>query len=164
MSKNRKIDLRVSAEELLQIDRLATALRMSRSDYLRAAATSGIVAHPGPTPAAPTAADTARLDAIDERLADIDAALRASASAFETLLQKLGDVVRVPTFTEYRARLHAEGVDRRADETDEQYLLRCARRYHVAYGVWPDPHDTRAFGRVPAGYDAAKFPPSPPSG
>ena len=166
MSKNRKIDLRVTAEELADIERICKGLHLSKSDYLRAVALGGTVAKPAPA-AAPAAATTGgidekRLDEIDARLAEIDESLSASARAFDALLQKLGEAIRAPSFAEYRMRAGVDGIKKRETEDINAYMLRLAESYFLAFDLWPDPADLRTFGSHSPGFDASKFPKSPP--
>lgn len=164
MAKSTFLKVRLDAAEMLHIEKQARLLSMSKSQLARLLLIGGAVAQPQqPTPA-PTAPafDDLRLAALEADVTGMREALTQSAAAFDTLLSQLNQLLRVPTFTEYRARLHAEAVEKRENETDEQFLLRSAQRYFLAHGVWPDPSRSRAFGRLPAGYDAARFPKSPP--
>lgn len=164
MSKTNLVSFRATPEELAEIERVCRGLKISKSDYLRAVAFGGAPAQPQQLVPASTAPafDDSRLSALESDVAEMRDALRQSAGAFDTLLSQLNQILRVPTFTEYRARLHAEGVEKRENETDEQFLLRSAQRYFLTHGAWPDPSNSRTFGRLPAGYDAARFPKSPP--
>lgn len=164
MPKSKFLKVRLDADDMLQIERKARLFNMPKSQLARLLLTGGAPAQPqqsAPAPAA-TSFDDTRLDTIESQIADMRDALHQSAGAFDALLSQLNQILRVPTFTEYRARLHAEGIEKRENETDEQFLLRAARRYFLAHGAWPDPSNARAFGRLPAGCDAAKFPKSPP--
>lgn len=159
MKKDVFLKARLSSEDMLDLSRRARALGMSKSEFARLLLTGGATPDPRrATPAQqPAEIVDSRLDAIDARLHEIDGALSASARAFDQLLSSLNEILRVPSFTEYRARLHAEGVDKQPGESDEQFLLRCATRYFHAFGIWPDPSNPRAFGRVPEGFDPARF-------
>lgn len=165
MTKTHKIDVRLAADELLELERQAKVLGMPKSRLARILLTGAAVSKPQPQqpPAAAPAFDGSRLIAIESRLGEIDESLSASARAFDTLLSQLNEFLRVPTFLEYRARLRAEGVEKRQNEDDTQFLVRAAQRYFIAFNVWPNPADSRAFGSVPAGFDATKFPARPPA-
>ena len=178
MNKDRKIDVRLTADEYAEIERVCRGLKLSKSDYLRAVAFGGAVAKPAQSPAPAPAAgiDSERLEGIEtvidgmrstldeqqQRIAEIEQSLTASARAFDTLLQKLGEFIRVPSFREYRARLAVEQVEKRENEDELAFLVRIAQRYFIAHNAWPDPADSRAFGPVPGGVDISKFPKSPP--
>lgn len=164
MSKTHKIDVRLEADELLELERQAKVLNMPKSRLARILLTGGAVAKPQPQQPATAAPafDDSRLVAIESRLSEIDESLSASARAFDTLLSQLNEFLRVPSFREYRARLHAEGVEKRQNEDDMAFLVRAASRYFVLYQNWPSPSDFRSFGPAPQAFDAAKFPTRPP--
>ncbi len=165
MSKTHKIDVRLEADELLELERQAKILNMPKSRLARILLTGAAVSKPQPQqpPAAAPAFDDSRLADIERRLGEVEESLSASARAFDMLLQQLGEFLRVPSFREYRARLVVEGVEKRQNEDDAQFLVRAASRYFVLFQAWPDPTDSRRFGPVPQGVDLAKFPPRPPA-
>lgn len=168
MSKTHKIDVRLEADELLELERQAKVLGMPKSRLARILLTGGAVAKPQPPqPQQPAAAapafDDSRFSSIEGRLAEVEESLAASARAFDTLLSNLNEFLRVPSFIEYRARLAAEGVEKRQNEDDLAFLLRAASRYFVLYQRWPDPANSVAFGKVPPGVDLSKFPTRPPA-
>lgn len=165
MTKTHKIDVRLAADELLELERQAKILNMPKSRLARILLTGGAVAKPQqqePAAASP-AFDESRLSAIEARLGEVEESLSASARAFDTLLSSLNEFLRVPSFFEYRARLAVDGVEKRQSEDDLAFLIRAASRYFVLYQRWPDPADSRSFGRVPAGVDLSKFPTRPPA-
>lgn len=165
MTKTHKIDVRLSADELLEIERQARALNMPKSQLARLLLTGGGIAKPQPQqqPAAAQAFDDSRLSSVESRLSEIEESLSASARAFDALLSQLNELLRVPSFREYRARLAADGIEKRQTEDDAQFLIRAASRYFVLYQRWPDPADSRTFGPVPAGVDIKNFPAKPPA-
>lgn len=165
MPKSTFLKVRLDADEMLQIERQARTLSMPKSRLARILLTGGAVAkqQPQEPAAAAPAFDDPRLAAIDGRLAEVEESLSASARAFDNLLQQLAEFLRVPSFREYRARLAVEGVEKRQNEDDTQFLVRAAQRYFVALNAWPDPADSRAFGPLPAGFDTSKFPRTPPA-
>lgn len=165
MTKTHKIDVRLAADELLELERQAKVLNMPKSRLARILLTGGAVAKPQPQEpaAAAPAFDESRLIAIESRLGEVEESLAASARAFDNLLQQLGEFLRVPSFREYRMRLAVEGVEKRQNEDDAQFLIRAASRYFVLFQSWPDPADSRSFGPVPAGVDLSKFPARPPA-
>lgn len=163
MPKTTFLKVRLDADEMLQIEKQSRVLNMPKSRLARLLLTGAAPQPPQSTPATqPAALDDSRLDALESQVAEMRDALAHSAGAFDALLSQLNQILRVPSFTEYRARLHAESIEKRENETDEQFLLRSAQRYFIAHGAWPDPSNSRSFGRLPAGYDPAKFPKSPP--
>lgn len=164
MSKTHKIDVRLEAGELLQLERQAKALNMPKSRLARLLLTGCAVTPPQPQqPATATQAlDDSRLVAIESRLSEIDESLSASARAFDTLLQQLNEFFRVPSFREYRARLCADGIEKRQNEDDMAFLIRAASRYFLLFQLWPDPSNSATFGPVQAGVDLSKFPARPP--
>lgn len=164
MPKSTFLKVRLDAEDMLQIEKQARLLNMPKSQLARLLLTGGEAAQPqqpAPVPQ-PATFDDSRLSALESDVSEMRDALHQSAAAFDSLLSQLNEFLRVPTFTEYRARLHADGIEKRENESDEQFLLRAAHRYFLAHGAWPDPSNSRAFGRLPVGYDAARFPKSPP--
>ena len=164
MPKDTFLKVRLDPADMLQIERQAKVLNMPKSRLARLLLTGGSIAKPQEVdrPTTGRQIDDSRLVALEAGIEEIRSALSLSAASFDALLGQLNQILRTPTFTEYRARLHAEGVEKRQTETDEQFLLRAAQRYFIAHGIWPDPADSRRFGRLPAGYDPAKFPKSPP--
>lgn len=164
MSKTHKIDVRLEADELLELERQAKVLNMPKSRLARILLTGGAMAKPQQQQLATAAPafDESRLAAVEARLSEVEESLSASARAFDALLQQLAEFLRIPSFREYRARLAVEGVEKRQNEDDTSFLLRAASRYFVLYQSWPDPSDSRSFGPAPQAFDAAKFPARPP--
>lgn len=168
MTKTRKIDVRLSADDMLEIERQARALGMPKSRLARLLITGGGVPKPQQsTPAAPATPaatfDDSRLSAMEDRLGEIEESLSASARAFDNLLSQLTEFLRIPSFREYRARAVVEGIEKRQTEDDMQHLMRIASRYFVLYQRWPNPRDSAAFGPLAQGIDLSKFPAQPPA-
>lgn len=165
MPKTTFLKVRLDADEMLQIEKQSRLLNMPKSRFARIMLTGGAVARhePQQPPAAAAAFDDSRFSDVESRLSEIDESLSASARAFDTLLSNLNEFLRVSSFREYRARLGAEGVEKRQNEDDTAFLLRAASRYFVLYQKWPDPSDSRAFGPLPQSFDAAKFPARQPA-
>ena len=165
MPKTMFLKVRLDADDMLQIEKQSRLLNMPKSRLARLLLTGGAAVSREPQqphPAAP-AFDESRFFAVESRLSEIDESLSASARAFDTLLSQLNEFLRVPSFREYRARLGAEGVEKRQNEDDTAFLHRAASRYFVLYQHWPDPSDSRSFGPAPQAFDAAKFPARPPA-
>lgn len=144
MANTYKISVRLTRDEIRRLDRQAAGLGISRSDLVRAMLSGGAM----------TGTDDAT-DTIKAMRGEINA-------AFDELLKKLTEIIRVPSFTEWRARKSAELDRRRENESNLDYLLRLATAYYTAYGVWPDPDDRDRFGPIPPDVDKAKFPRHPP--
>lgn len=164
MQKTMFLKVRLDADDMLQIERQARLLNMPKSRLARLLLTGGAAVPSQPQQPATAAPpfDDSRLSAVESRLSEIDESLAASARAFDNLLQQLAEFLRVPSFREYRARLGAEGVEKRQNEDDTAFLVRAASRYFVLYQNWPSPSDSRSFGPAPQAFDAAKFPTRPP--
>lgn len=166
MKKAYVISARLTGEEFREFDRQAKALNMSRSDFARLLLTGDFLNNNQSMSPAEQLPDFVefdeRLSVIESQLREVNNELASSASAFNMLLEQLGEFLRIPNFSEFRARMYSEGVEQRSGETFEDYLLRLAIRYYDVYGVWPDPSNTRAFGRVPPDVDLRKFPKTPP--
>lgn len=165
MPKTMFLKVRLDADDMLHIEKQSRLLNMPKSRLARLLLTGGAAVPPQPQQPATAAPafDESRFSAVESRLSEIDESLSASARAFDTLLSQLNEFLRVPSFREYRARLGAEGVEKRQNEDDMQFLIRAASRYFVLYQHWPDPSDSRSFGPAPQAFDAAKFPARPPA-
>jgi len=156
VSKTHKLDIRLDADQLREIERGARALNMPKSQYARLLLT-GVAVQKSPT--APL--DENALADIKEELAEIRAELNAAARAFKELLSFLKEQRRIPSFRQYRSRTIVEGITRRENETDLQYFLRLAEGYYLLYQRWPK-FDPVTFGPVPQGFDARQWPSEPP--
>lgn len=165
MSKTSFLKVRLDAAEMLDLEKQSRLLNLPKSRLARLLLTGAAVSKPQPQTSATTAPafDGSRLDSIEARLSEVEESLSASARAFDTLLQNLNEFLRVPSFREYRARLGAEGIEKRQNEDDLQFLTRAASRYFVLFQAWPNPADPRSFGPVPVGVDLSTFPPRPPA-
>lgn len=167
MSKTEYLKFRATLDETKEIDRICKTLKLSRSDYLRAVAfgASAPMSTPVPAPASAPAADlapvTSRLETVESRITEINAALLQSAESFNTLLANINELLRVPTFREFRARDQAEGTIKKAEETELAFLFRLANRYVIKYDIWPNPNNKNTFGPAPA--DIEKFPRTRPA-
>ena len=166
MNRKTVITFRLEAEETREIDRICKTLGLSRSDYLRAVAFGAPAPTSTPNPAAETApapdfdllqADIALLKSQQE---EVNATLAQSAESFNTLLQSLGEFLRVPSFREYRARDAVEGSIQKPGETELNFLIRLANRYYLIYKVWPDPTNINIFGKI-SDDTKANFPKAP---
>jgi hypothetical protein len=159
MPKLHKLDIRMSADELREIERQARLLNMPKSQFARLLLTGGFAQNPQP-PASPI--DETALAEIRAAIEEMRESLISSARAFDELLSFLREQQRIPSFREYRARCAVEGVQKRENETEQQYLLRLASRYFVLYQHWPTPSDSATFGPVPAGFEPQNWPLTPP--
>ena len=165
MSKTSFLKVRIDAAEMLDLEKQSRLLNLPKSRLARLLLTGAAVSKPQPQEPATAAPafDDSRLADIESRLGEVEESLSASARAFDHLLQQLAEFLRVPSFREYRARLAVDGIEKRQNEDDTQFLVRAAQRYLIAFGAWPNPSDSRAFGPLPQGFDAAKFPTRPPA-
>lgn len=169
-SKTRLVGFRATDDEIREIERICKALNISKTDYLRHVLSAGTTPVSRDSAAPAQAADVpetvkAHLSATDVRLDEIEKALVSSASAFDALLAQLNEILRVPTFREFRARDLAGPSIRREKEDELAYLVRLAHRYAIAHGgTWPDPTDSHTFGPVGPGCDLSKFPKTRPAG
>ncbi|MDA8256591.1 MAG: hypothetical protein M0Z99_13295 [Betaproteobacteria bacterium] len=165
MAKDTFLKVRLDPADMLEIERQARVLNMPKSQFARLVLTGGGIAKPqqADRSAAGGQLDDSRLAALEAGLEEMRGALSQSAQAFDALLSRLNEIMRIPTFREYRGRLAAEGIEKKQNEGDEQFLIRSANRYFIAFSVWPNPSDPRAFGPVPAGVDLSKFPKAPPA-
>jgi hypothetical protein len=163
MAKRNLLGIKLDDAELAEIERQARVLNMPKSQFARLLLTGGALQNPQPTqqPAAPQIDENA-LAGIRGELAEMRESLISSARAFDELLAFLKEQQRVPSFREYRARCSVEGVQKRENETEQQFLIRIASRYFVLYQSWPTPADSATFGPVPQGFEAQKWPPVPP--
>ncbi|TAN09178.1 MAG: hypothetical protein EPN34_14740 [Burkholderiaceae bacterium] len=142
MSKEHFIKCRLSAEDAREIDRICAAVGVSRSEYLRS------VALIGPRRDTEKSGDS---ENIAPRLDEIESALDKSAAAFDALLSRLGEIMRIPSFREYRTRRLIDEPHPRQGEKTGDYLIRIAGDYCGLYGQWPDPKDNARFGSLPEG-------------
>lgn len=164
MTQTAFLKVRVSSEEMFEIERQARAMSTSKSALVRLILTGG--ASQIAQQQSPAAGIESLQKVIGEQqrdIAEMRDALQQSAAAFDALLNQLNEFLRVPTFREYRSRLAAEGIEKRQNETEQDFLTRCANRYFVAYQAWPDASNLKTFGIGGAGVDLAKFPKQPPA-
>lgn len=162
MIKTEYLKFRATRDEAKEIERIAKTLGLSRSDYLRAVAFGA----PAPRGSPQTPAETAPTPDLAPLQADIEIlktqqketaqALTQSAESFTALLGQLNQLLRVPSFREYRARALAEEPAPRPGENEMTYLLRLAHEYHMQYQIWPNPTDTQRNGKFPEGFPRAK--------
>lgn len=161
MANDTFLKVRLDPADMLNLERQAKTLNMPKSRLARLMLTGGaLVPQQNQHPQQSAQIDDSRLSSIENRIGGVEEALLQSAGAFESLLQSLSELHRVPSFREYRGRMAAEGVEKRESEADEQYLTRLGIRYFIAYQVWPDQADARRFGPVPAGVNFPKTPPA----
>lgn len=161
--KSTYLKIRITPDEMRELERQARAMGMSRSELARAMLSGDA---PTPTPA-PTSAgvDMDAMDAIKGALSDMRGEISATRAeinaAFDELLKKLSELIAIPSFTEFRARAIAQGIKSRPGESTLDYVIRIAHAYYTAYGIWPNPDDHDRFGRMDES-DRAKFPRHPP--
>jgi hypothetical protein len=136
--KTERLELRLTMDEMREIERMAAAMGISKSDYARAALAIG----PDPKRAGHGIA-TGRLDALE-------AAIARMGEMLEKLAHVIEDRTRPVTFREWRVRAEVAGdeMPRKDAEQARQWLLRQARTYHAHTGQWPVPDwpGLRTFG------------------
>lgn len=144
MAKTQYLKVRMSADEMQELERQAGALGIQKSRLARMLLT---------TDQAPKAPESSPTDSPS----DIKKMLDDQAMALADLLRFLSEQMRVPSFREYRSRLAAEGIDKHQNEDDLAFLIRSANLYFASYGAWPNPAETASFG--PTGkLDLSQFP------
>jgi len=144
----KQFHIRVSDEEAGKVRRYAKATELSVNSLFRLLIEKlGQPEKPNRQPenlsnaAASSEALLAELDQLSHTISDVE-------SHLEKLVFRLTDVMRVPSFLEFRARQQVEGVDYGYDDKLE-YLFAQAKAYHSLYRVWPDPGDASRFGTFP---------------
>lgn len=162
MARNHKIDARFAADEIAQIDRICKSLNMPRSQYLRLCATGGISQNAlAPAQAqASTFDDSALREDLDEMKKTLDGVcgeISNSAKSFDVLLNQLSQILRIPSFREYRAKAAVDGFTPQPGEQITDVLIRLAESYFLQIGIWPNVSDPRTFGDMPQGFDQQIF-------
>jgi hypothetical protein len=161
MSKTLPIRIRLSPVEKQEIERLAKALGMTLSAYGRIAMMGRDASQNSPN------AEEDRHDSgaaeIAERMGLLETRLAEQEEAFLSLIEHLREQVRIPSFSEFRARYLA---DLPPEETipggsDAEQLLHVARAYWKTYGQWPQAMPMRQFGRLPKGMSPESWPTNP---
>jgi hypothetical protein len=148
--------VRVSRDEMREIERMASAMGITKSDYCRAAIGLGIPS----ALQAPGGISPARLDAIEAAIARIGITL-------DKLAQLIEAQTRHVTFREWRVRAEVAGdeMPRKDAEQAREWMLRQARTYHAHTGKWPVPDlpSLRTFGAFSPDPDFLKrWPVTPP--
>lgn len=163
MTQTAFLKVRLSSEEMFEIERQARAMSTSKSALVRLILVGGAAQIVQQTaPLAGVESLQKAINAQQQDIAEMRDSLQQSAAAFDALLNQLNEFLRVPTFREYRSRLAAEGAEKKQNETEQDFLTRCANRYFVAYQVWPDASNLKTFGVGGASVDLTKFPREPP--
>lgn len=134
------VSFKLPVEAVRDIDRIAALMHLNRSDYLRA-----IVMGSGnqKQPTEPVVDN--------EKLAKIENQQQEISAAFTTLLDRLSEFLRVPSFREYKSRRLAEEPVLKQGENQRDYLIRIAEDYYNIYNIWPDSTDKQHFGSTPEG-------------
>ena len=102
----------------------------------------------------------AHFAAINRQLAEQAARAHDQREAIRELIALLREVMRKPSFSEYRARRAAEGGTLPGGSVVDQ-LLNLAHEYYRQYRVWPQAQEPHCFGRLPPGMTAGQWPASP---
>jgi len=163
MQKTHKLDIRLSADELKEIERGARALNMPKSQYARLLLTGGATQKPQQTQQSQqTPIDEKHIERIEKKIEKLHESFVTLVRAFDDLLAILKEQQRVPSFREYRTRCIVEGVKRIENESEHQFLMRVAMTYYALYKRWPTTADPIRFGPFPQNFDPAEWPSSPP--
>jgi uncharacterized protein (DUF1778 family) len=87
MSKTHKLDVRLSADELQEIERAARLFNMPKSQYARLMLIGAAAQNPQPAQQPqPPQIDETRIERIEAQIAEMRESLIASARAFDELL------------------------------------------------------------------------------
>lgn len=156
MPKNVRFEVRLTVDEMREVERMAQAMGITKSDYARAALLIGAGKQPGDAGISP-----ARLDALESAVSRIGETL-------ERLVQAIEANARIPTFREWRVRAEIAGDGMPDDEPSAQkWLLRQASTYRAHTGIWPVPDlpTCRTFGGFhPRPAWLLEWPAEPPPG
>jgi len=130
-----------ACEDSLQV--LELRLQCSRSEAIRYA-----ILH----------IDSAIADA-NKTIGSIDPAIQEMRKEMKALSDAARDVIRIPSFFEYRVRGMVEDWDemKSGNFLDAQAVILMGRRYAIQYGKLPDPSNKKTFGRVPDDLNASDF-------
>lgn len=153
VGKPAHLDIRMSSAEFAMIENAARNAGVPTSTYARVLLTERT--------ANGSATDLeARLAAIGRELADQAAHVRDQREAIRELIALLREMMRKPSFSEYRARRAAEGGVLQGGSVVDQ-LLNLAHEYHRQYRSWPQAKEPHRFGRLPPGMTPEQWPNSP---
>lgn len=155
MPKNNVFRVRLSDDELHDLQRAAAALKRPVAEYARLLLTTK-----SPQPQQ-TRIDESALSDIRAEIAELRESQSAAARAFDALLAQLRELMRVPSFREFRARCYIDGILEKPGEPAFDYLLRIAQMYYAQYHAWPDARDARTFGPTPQDFPREKWPAAP---
>lgn len=155
MARNQRIVIRASRDEMQEIERMAQAVGLSKTDYCRAAIGLGV-----PSGQQAGGISPARLDALESSVSRIGETLERLAAAIE-------QQARIPTFREWRLRadIAGDGMPSQDVAAAKNWLLRQAATYHAHTGIWPLPDlpTCRTFGKFAPEPDWLKaWPQTPP--
>lgn len=155
MPKNVRFEVRLTVDEMREVERMAQAMGVTKSDYARAALVIGAARHPGDAGISPS-----RLDALESSVSRIGETLERLAAAIE-------QQARIPTFREWRLRAEIGGDEMPKNDPDaaKKWMLRQAATYHAHTGIWPLPDlpTCRTFGKFAPEPDWLKaWPQTPP--
>lgn len=144
-----RITIRLGSSELATISRLAREHRMSKSEYIRDRIFS-------------PAGERTRGEDLEELRNRLDEIAGEIAENFNELVQGIKELIRVPSFREFRGRCIVEGWEKYPKETDSEFTIRVAKAYFQKYGIWPDPvANPKDFGPMPKDITAEAWPRKP---
>lgn len=142
--KTAVLSIRLEQKEIENIEKMATAIGLSKRDFIRA-----LISTSCPVLATETSEKS------NQRFGRIQAEIERLRVAISELIAVLFDQQRTATFYEYRARRLGEGTTIAPTEYTSanalRWLLGLAVEYFSRYGVWPTPADgPHRFGQLPA--------------
>lgn len=158
-SKSRKqFTVRLSQQASRTVELLTKQSGLSVSDFFE-----HLVERVGGDRDKSNAATQAAVSGIDSDILlrefdDIRGQVETLGNYFERLVLRLNDVIRTPSFLEFRAMEQAAGVDY-GELSPYAKLLAQAQTYYALYNVWPSPDNPAHFGSYP---DNSKWPRNPP--
>ncbi|SCC95172.1 conserved hypothetical protein [Thiomonas sp. X19] len=168
MSKTMPFRIRLSPVEKQEIERIAKSLGMTISAYGRIAMLGRDVSQNPPPSTGGSGSESMDRAAMQtaelvDRVGMLESRLAEQEEAFLSLIEHLREQVRIPSFSEFRARYLADlPLDQDIPgSSDAEQLLHVARAYWKTYGQWPQATPMRQFGRLPKGMPPESWPTNP---
>jgi hypothetical protein len=144
----KQFHIRLSEDEAVKVRRYAKATDLSVNGLFRLLVQKLGQPEKPNSPPKSTADITASSEELLAELDNLGHTISDVEGHLAKLVSRLTDVMRVPSFLEFRARQQVEGVDYGYDDKLAN-LVAQARAYYSLYRVWPDPTDSGRFGAFP---------------